>query len=128
MGPSFTACALEEVVGNLASTGYPVERSYFIKGLVEETVPDQAPARIALLRLDTDWYRSTLHELDHLFHRISPGGVLIVDDYGHWRGAKEAVDEFFSGSGVHLLLNRIDYTGRIAVVPGGSSPTRRSHP
>jgi hypothetical protein len=116
MGPSLNASSLDEVKANLASTGYPIERSFFVKGLVEETVPDQAPARIALLRLDTDWYRSTLHELTHLFGRISPGGVLIVDDYGHWQGAKDAVDEFLDGAGIHLLLHRIDYTGRIAVV------------
>jgi hypothetical protein len=80
-------------------------------------VPQHAPARIALLRLDTDWYESTRHELVHLFPLIVPGGVLIVDDYGHWRGARQAVDEYFAEQRVPILLNRIDYTGRIGVVP-----------
>lgn len=118
MGPLLPTTSLEEVTHNLASTGYPTDRSFFVEGMVEETIPDQSPPRIALLRLDTDWYQSTLHELEHLFGRISPGGVLIVDDYGHWRGAKDAVDEFLAGRGIQILLNRIDYSGRIAVVPG----------
>ena len=56
-------------------------------------LPAQAPARIALLRLDTDWYESTYHELVHLFPRLSVGGVLLIDDYGHWQGARRAVDQ-----------------------------------
>lgn len=99
----------------LERTGYPVERLHFVKGPVEETIPGCIPERIALLRLDTDWYESTRHELDHLFPRLLPGGVLIVDDYGHWQGAQKAVDEYFSDSHPPLLLTRIDYTGRIAV-------------
>jgi O-methyltransferase len=71
-----------------------------------------------LLRLDTDWYDSTRHELVHLFPRLSQGGVLIIDDYGHWKGARQAVDDYLKESGTRLLLNRIDYTGRIAVKVG----------
>jgi O-methyltransferase len=62
---------------------YAADKLHFVKGLIEETVPQHAPSRIALLRLDTDWYESTRHELVHLFRLIAPGGVLIVDDYGH---------------------------------------------
>jgi O-methyltransferase len=68
-----------------------------------------------VLRLDTDWYESTWHELSHLYPRLSPGGVLIVDDYGHWAGARAAVDRYFAESANPPLLNRIDYTGRIGV-------------
>ena len=63
-------------------------------GKVEDTIPGTIPDRIALLRLDTDWYESTRHELVNLWPRLSPGGVLIVDDYGTWAGARKAVDEF----------------------------------
>jgi hypothetical protein len=73
------------------------------------------PDAIALLRLDTDWHASTHHELRHLFPRLVKGGVLIIDDYGHWRGARQAVDEYFAASEVKILLNRVDYTGRIGV-------------
>lgn len=99
----------------LLDTGYPAERLHFVRGPVEETIPGEAPDEIALLRLDTDWYESTAHELLHLFPRLVAGGVLIVDDYGHWEGARRAVDEFFSSGHSPILLSRIDYTARIAV-------------
>jgi hypothetical protein len=99
----------------LAATGYPQERIRLVRGPVEETLPSEAPAELALLRLDTDWYESTRHELVHLYPRLSAGGVLIIDDYGHWDGCRRAVDEYFVEDTSPLLLNRIDYTGRIAV-------------
>lgn len=99
----------------LLETGYPSERLHLACGPVEETIPRCAPDDLALLRLDTDWYESTRHELEHLYPRLSPGGVLIVDDYGHWDGCRRAVDEFFAAHAVPVLLNRIDYAARIAV-------------
>lgn len=105
----------ERVVRELiAASGYPAERIHFSVGPVERTLPEQAPERIALLRLDTDWYESTRHELEHLYPRLERGGVLIIDDYGHWDGCRRAVDEYFS-TAAPLLLNRVDYTGRTAV-------------
>jgi len=109
--------ALDEVEANLASTGYPRDRLHFVDGMVEDTIPGLAPEQISILRLDTDWYESTRHELEHLWPRLSPGGVLIIDDYGHWQGARRAVDEFFATAGP-VLLQRIDYTGRLALKPG----------
>lgn len=106
---------LEGVKDALGLTGYPQEKLHFIKGMVEETIPEFIPEKIALLRLDTDWYESTKHELEHLFPRLAKGGVLIIDDYGHWQGARKAVDEYLEKNNVKILLNRIDYTGRIAV-------------
>jgi len=108
---------LEEVKDVLYGTGYPKERIHFIAGKVEDTIPGSAPASIALLRLDTDWYASTKHELVHLFPRLSQAGVIIIDDYGHWKGSRQACDEYFAQNHIALLLNRIDYTGRIAVKP-----------
>jgi hypothetical protein len=108
---------LEEVRETLAGSGYDMTRVHFVKGKVEDTIPESAPDRIAVLRLDTDWYESTRHELEHLYPRLSPGGVLIIDDYGHWAGCRQAVDEYFAAQGIHLLLSRVDYTGRIAVKP-----------
>jgi O-methyltransferase len=106
---------LETVKGLLYGVGYPREKIHFVQGKVEDTIPQVVPERIALLRLDTDWYESTHHELIHLFPRLSRGGVLIVDDYGHWQGARQAVDDYLAEFGAKLLLNRIDYTGRIAI-------------
>lgn len=108
---------LEGVRNLIAGTGYPSEHLHFIVGRVEETLPDRAPERIALLRLDTDWYDSTVHELKHLYPRLASGGVLIVDDYGHWDGCRKAVDEYFSTTGPDVLLARIDYSARMAVKP-----------
>jgi hypothetical protein len=106
---------VESVRTRLIEPGYPPERIHLVEGPVEQTLPDAAPDAIALLRLDTDWYESTRHELAHLYPRLAEGGVLILDDYGHWQGARRAVDEYFAGEAPPLLLNRIDYTGRIAV-------------
>ena len=106
---------LEGVRAVLSSTGYNPDRLVFVKGRVEDTLPAHAPERIALLRLDTDWYESTRHELEHLYPRLVQGGVLIIDDYGHWQGARRAVDEYIGENRLPLLLNRIDYSGRCAV-------------
>jgi O-methyltransferase len=108
---------LEDVQANMSSTGYPSELVHYVKGPVEETLPYEAPKEIALLRLDTDFYESTRHELEHLIARVSPNGVVILDDYGHWEGARRAVDEWLDDYERPVLFNRIDYTGRIAVLP-----------
>lgn len=108
-------CPLEEVRRNLESTGYDGKLISYIKGAVESTIPDAIPETISLLRLDTDWYASTLHELEHLYPRLSVGGLLIIDDYGHWQGARKAVDEYLERTQTKLFLSRIDYTARIGV-------------
>ena len=107
----FNEDAVREV---LLGTGYPEERLHLVRGPVEQTLPERGSELLALLRLDTDWYESTRAELEHLYPDLAQGGVLIIDDYGHWDGARKAVDEYF-GDGESLLLNRIDYTGRIAI-------------
>lgn len=106
---------VEQVRQTMQQTGYPESRVHFVEGKVEETLPQTLPERIALLRLDTDWYESTRCELEYLFPRLVPGGVLIIDDYGHWEGCRRAVDEYFANHKVPMLLNRIDYTGRIGI-------------
>jgi hypothetical protein len=100
---------------NLRRTGYPMDRIRFIEGDVQATIPAYAPEQLALLRLDTDWYASTRHELRHLYPRIATGGVLIIDDYGYWRGARKATDEYLQSLPAPPLLHRIDYTGRMCV-------------
>ena len=107
-----------DVRANMAKTGYPEDKLVFVKGKVEETIPASIREEIALLRLDTDWYGSTKHELEHLYPRLVPGGVMIIDDYGHWRGSREATDEYFAAMhGPRPLFNRIDYTGRLLIKP-----------
>jgi hypothetical protein len=114
-GSNFARATLPDVQAGMASTGYPNERVHFHVGRVEATIPAAAPDKIALLRLDTDWYESTRHELEYLYPRLSSGGILIIDDYGHWRGSRKAVDEYIERYAPSLFLNRIDYTGRIAL-------------
>lgn len=112
---NYCRATLEEVQQAMNSTGYDPALVHLVKGRVEETIPEHAPDTIALLRLDTDWYESTKHELEHLFPRLSKHGVLIIDDYGHWQGARKAVDEYFAENKIPILLSRVDYTGRVAI-------------
>ncbi|WP_214072039.1 TylF/MycF/NovP-related O-methyltransferase [Mucilaginibacter sp. dw_454] len=107
--------AIEEVQRNVGTLKYPAEKIHFVKGKVEDSIPQTLPGKIALLRLDTDFYESTAHELEHLYPLLVPGGVIIIDDYGHWEGARKAVDEYIESQKLPLLLNRIDYTGRIGI-------------
>lgn len=117
-GSDWCCSPIDEVRHNVGSTGYPRERIRFVKGLVQDTIPDQAPEHIALVRLDTDWYESTLHELRHLYPRLAVGGVLLVDDYFYWRGSRDAVDEYIDREGLRIFLNPIDGGGAIGVKQG----------
>ncbi|MCX4645094.1 MULTISPECIES: TylF/MycF/NovP-related O-methyltransferase [unclassified Streptomyces] len=114
--PIWAVATLDDVKSGFRAVPYPENRLHFVQGKVEDTVPGQAPEQISILRLDTDWYASTKHELDHLYDRLVPGGVLLVDDYGYWQGSRQAVDEFLEKTGERLLLLRMD-EGRIAVKP-----------
>lgn len=113
-GSDWCAASEEEVTANLERTGYPSSNIICVKGKVEDTIPGTMPQQLALLRLDTDWYESTRHELAHLYPVLSSKAVLLIDDYGAWEGARKAVDEYFSGS-FTPYLQRIDWTGRIVV-------------
>ncbi len=103
---------MQEVKNSIDALEYPDQNIRYVKGLVEDTIPNKISPSICLLRLDTDWYSSTKHELQYLYPILTPRGVLIIDDYGSWAGARRAVDEYFDDK---LLLNRIDPTGRIAL-------------
>ncbi len=111
---------LDDVQANLWSTGYPRERIHFVQGKVEDTIPGSLPSRIALLRLDTDWYESTRHELQHLYPLLSRYGALVIDDYGHWQGARQAVDEYFAAQDEPVYLHRVDYTARLVIKQDGA--------
>lgn len=108
---------LRDVQRAVGSSGYPSDRIHFVQGDVLGTLPNQAPeVPIALLRLDTDWYKSTRHELEQLVPLMSPGAVLIVDDYWHWGGCRKAVDEYLERTALPILLTRVDITA-VGVVP-----------
>jgi O-methyltransferase len=106
--------SLEDVENNFRNANLLTPQVRFVKGDVLKTLGgSDLPQAISVLRLDTDWYESTKKELEVLWPRLSPGGILMVDDYGHWGGAKQAVDEFFAGR--RPFFSYIDYTGRLAV-------------
>jgi hypothetical protein len=109
--------SLEEVKRNMTAVGYPQERLHFIRGKVEVTIPACLPETIAILRLDTDWYESTAHELTHLYPRLTSGGAIIIDDYGYWQGARQAVESFLASTPDKILLHRIDNSCRAFVKP-----------
>jgi hypothetical protein len=109
------AVGLEAVKETILKTGYPDDNIRYVEGMVEESLKTERPEQICLLRLDTDWYDSTRAELDYLYPLLNRGAVLIIDDYGHFTGAKLAVDEYFNKEAAPILLNRIDYTGRIGI-------------
>ena len=112
----WAVASLEDVQDRFAGGRYPLEKIHFIKGPVEETIPDQLPEQIAILRLDTDWYESTEHEFKHAYDRLASGGVLMIDDYGWWQGSRTATDEFLERTGEKLLLLRMA-SGRVAIKP-----------
>jgi O-methyltransferase len=91
----------------------------FIIGDVLETLntTSNIPSQISILRLDTDWYESTIKELECLYKNLVPNGILIVDDYGSWTGVKKAVDEYFSGNIQKPFFSFIDSAARIAIKP-----------
>ena len=109
--PDTLFAKLDNVRDLMAATGYPMDMIVFAKGKVEETIPGTMPDTIALLRLDTDWYASTKHELIHLYPRLSHGGVLMIDDYAAHKGSAKAVDEYFEQHHINMLLHRVDSYG-----------------
>jgi len=107
--------SIEEVRERVFTTNYPKDKFVFVKGPVEETIPATVPEHIAMLRLDTDWYASTYHEFVHLYPLLGAGGVIIVDDYGWCRGAREATDQYIKENKLDLFLNRVDESVRIGI-------------
>ena len=109
------AAGTAQVLSHLKKTSYPMDNFHIVEGDVCQTLKETRPPRISLLRLDTDWYDSTRAELEVLYPRLVAGGLLIVDDYGHFSGSRKAVDEYFTSKAGRPLLQRSDYTGRLAV-------------
>jgi hypothetical protein len=116
--------SIDDVKNNFSKINLMSEKIIFIKGDVENTlnlcsggggVNENIPDNISVLRLDTDWYESTKKEMEVLYPKVTIGGVLLLDDYIYWEGAKKAVDEYFSKNGRKPLLHPIDYNGRLAI-------------
>jgi O-methyltransferase len=115
-GSKWCYCDINVVKNNIKKFNEEyLKKINFVKGKVEETLLDarNLPKKISLLRLDTDFYSSTKTELNILYPLLQKKGVLIIDDYGHFKGAKKAVDEFFDIN--RIWLHRVDYSTRIYI-------------
>jgi O-methyltransferase len=97
----------------------PWELVHIIKGWFHETFPQVEVGEIALLHIDADWYDSVKLCLERFYDHVSPGGYVVIDDYGHWEGCRHAVDEFLNGRGIDVPLTVVDYTGRYFQKPVG---------
>ena len=93
-------------------------KSRIVKGLFQDTLAKAEISQIAVLHLDGDWYDSVRVCLEGLYDRVSPGGIIQIDDYGYWAGARRAVDEFIEKENIEAELQQIDYEGRQLTKPG----------
>jgi hypothetical protein len=100
---------LRKVQYRLKSTGYDEDYLHYIVGDVMDTLQDKKniPEKIAILRLDTDWYESSKYELEQLYDNVVEGGVIIFDDYYHWEGQRKATDEFFKSRNLNFEFKSI---------------------
>jgi O-methyltransferase len=113
---SWCYSSVGDVMKNLAESGVRSDTGdvRFIEGDVLATLSEPAnlPSKIAILRLDTDWFESSLKELEVLYPLVARGGVVLLDDYGHWGGARAAVDTYFSNEQFKPLKIYNDRAGR----------------
>jgi hypothetical protein len=107
---------LDEVRGLFHRLGI-TDDAEFVKGLFQHTLPVSAVSQIALLHIDGDWYESVKVCLDQLYDRVVPGGIIQFDDYGYWKGARRATDEFLQQREIPPILHRLDYSGRSLIKP-----------
>src|SRR5581483_7864700 len=83
----------------------------FLKGWFSDTLPEAPIERLAILRLDGDMYMSTMDSLKSLYHKVSPGGYVIVDDYFDWKSCREAVTDYLAEHRIEARIQPIDWTG-----------------
>ena len=107
-GEPWGMVGIEEVKNNLMRIVGRLDGIKLVKGRIEDTAELNAPSNISILRIDVDWYEPTLTSLEKFYPLLSPGGILIIDDYGHHSGSKKAVDKFFEG--IPMKFFHIDYS------------------
>jgi hypothetical protein len=109
---------LDKVKNNLYSTGYPIDKLHFIEGNTIQTlkIKENIPEKIAVLRLDTDWYESCKAELEALYDNVVVGGVIIFNDYYHWDGQRRATDEYFKSININYNFIKINNNKSAAII------------
>jgi hypothetical protein len=113
------AVPLDEVKAAFARYGLLDAQVVFLEGLFKDTLPAAPVDALAVLRLDGDMYESTKDGLDSLYHKLSPGGTLIADDYYLFEAQRKAVDEFRAAHGIADPIVQIDHFGGYWVKNGG---------
>lgn len=112
------AVSLEQVKANFARYRLLDDRVRFLSGWFRDTLPSAPIDRLAVLRIDADMYESTIQVLEALYDRVSPGGYVIVDDYGGIKQCRDAVHDFRTARGIHAPIKPIDWTGVYWLLPG----------
>lgn len=105
------AVSLDEVKENFRRYDLLDDQIIFLKGWFKDTLPQAPIEKIALARLDGDLYESTMDALNALYHKIVPGGYIIIDDYGDFEPCRRAVDEFRTRFDIKDEIQVIDWTG-----------------
>jgi O-methyltransferase len=107
-GDDWCKVSLEEVGQNVQRICQSSDGLKLIKGKAEETLKRQLPEVVSIIRCDVDWYEPSLATFEILYPRLSPGGIVIVDDYGHHTGSRKAIDQYFGD--LHPKFTHIDYS------------------
>jgi hypothetical protein len=102
---------IEDVTGSFRRLGIE-DRTEFVKGLFQDTLPVTPIKQIAVLHIDGDWYQSVKTCLDLLYDKVSENGIIQLDDFGFWQGARKAVEEFFEERRILPRLSKVDFSGR----------------
>ena len=105
---NYLTVSKEQVAENFRKFGLLDSNVKFLKGWFCDTLPDAPIGAIAILRMDGDLYESSMDALKNLYHKISIGGYIIVDDYNSWKGCRQAVDEFRELSNIQDPISVID--------------------
>ena len=111
----FETSSLNNTLSNIKKNCKNIEELYLIKGKIENTLEKENIKKISLLMLDTDYYESTKFALEKLYDKVSQNGIIYIDDYGNWKGAKQAVDEFFEKKKINPFLIRTSSASRIFI-------------
>ncbi len=111
MFSDYLGVSLSQVQDNFRQFGLFSDRIRFVPGWFKDTLPTASVQQIVLLRLDGDMYESTMDGLEHLYSKISPGGYVVIDDYGALAVCRRAVAEFRRNRGIHAPIIPVDWTG-----------------
>jgi hypothetical protein len=111
MYTGYLGVSLDQVQSNFRLFDLLDERVKFVKGWFRDTLPASEVSQIAVLRLDGDMYESTMDALNALYGKVSPGGYVVIDDYGAIHQCQRAVNDFRAKQGINSHIFLIDWTG-----------------